>query len=75
MRQRTPLNLEQKLLALIVMMLLNSPMFAWLWYWGIYRNYFSRGLGPPHFVGVAGANLLFGVPLSVLITEKWIRKG
>ena len=74
MGQREPLNPQQKLLVLITMVLLNAPRFGCLWYWGIQLDYFSRGLGPPHFVTIAALNLLMGVPLTVLITERWIRK-
>jgi hypothetical protein len=72
--QRKPLTAKQKLLAVITLALLNMPAVAWWFYWGFYQGYFSRGANPPHAVSVGAVNLLIGVSLLALITEKWIRK-
>lgn len=73
MGQTKPLTPKQKFLVLVTMVLLNTPMFAWLWYWGVHLNYFSRGLGPPYFAVIGFANILIGIPLTYLIMVKWIR--
>jgi len=71
---RAPLTPKQKLLVVVTLVFLNTPALAWWWYWGFYREYFSIGANPPHIVAVGATNLLVGVSLLALITEKWIRK-
>ncbi len=59
---------------MVIAVCVNMPAIIWWWYWGYHLNYFSRGAGPPHFAVVGALNLIIGVPLIALITEKWIRK-
>jgi hypothetical protein len=72
--QREPLTPKQKLLAVVTLVILNTPALAWWWYWGFYRDYFSQRAIPPYAAAVGAVNLLVGVILLALITEKWIRK-
>jgi hypothetical protein len=74
MANREPLTAKQKLLMVATLTCLNIPAVMWWWYWGFYLDYFSRGLAPPHFLAVGTLNLIVGVSLLALITEKWIRK-
>jgi len=64
---REPLTPKQKVLCVILIFALNTPVIVFI-FW--YSERFS-----PRQVGVVGLfNLAIGVPLLALITEKWIRK-
>ena len=64
---REPLTPKQKVVCVGVIFALNTPLLIF-----IFR--YSGGFSPRE-VGVAGLfNLVVGVPLLALITEKWIRK-
>ncbi len=64
---REPLTPKQKALCVVLIFFLNTPILIFIF---CYSSEFS-----PRQVGLAGAvNLLLGVPLLALITEKWIRK-
>jgi hypothetical protein len=65
--EREPLNLKQKLLIVATAFLLYLPMLLFIIY---YRNEVS----PRHFAAIGAVNLVVGVSLLALISEKWIRK-
>lgn len=69
MRQR--LALKQKCLAEATAVLLNVPVFTWVFYSVASGNDASLKQHAPIF---GALNLIIGVPLFALITEKWIRK-
>jgi hypothetical protein len=65
--KREPLNPKQKLLVVGTAFFLYLPMLLFI---AFYRNEF-----PPTQIGAIGAvNLIVGVSLLALISEKWIRK-
>jgi hypothetical protein len=69
MRQR--LTLKQKYLAVATAALLNVPLFTWIFYSVANGHEASLKEHAPMF---GALNLIIGVPLFALITEKWIRK-
>jgi hypothetical protein len=65
--KREPLKPKQKLLVMVTAFVLYLPAFLFI---VCYRNHFS-----PRQMGAIGAvNLVVGVYLLALISEKWIRK-
>jgi len=65
--KREPLNPKQQLLIIFTAFVLYLPGFLFIVF---YRNQFS-----PRQMGAVGAvNLIVGVSLLALISEKWIRK-
>ena len=67
MGSRQPLNRKQKIAVVVVALCLAVPI-------NVFAFWLSDGLSPRK-VGVIGlVNLVVGVGLLALITEKWIRK-
>lgn len=64
---REPLTAKQKALCVGVIACLNTPAIVFIF---CYSSEFS----PKQVAAVGAVNLLLGVPILALITEKWIRK-
>jgi hypothetical protein len=62
-----PWSMKQKMLIVATLFCLNTPAIIFIF---CYSSYFS----PRQVAAVGAANLLIGVPLLALISEKWIRK-
>ena len=68
---REPLTPKQKMLFVAVAACLNAPLFTWIFYSVAQSNEASL---KQHVPMLGALNLIVGVPLFALITEKWIRK-
>jgi len=69
MRRR--LTLKQKYLAVATAGVLNVPLFTRIFYSVAHGNEASLKEHAPTF---GALNLIIGIPLFALITEKWIRR-
>jgi hypothetical protein len=67
MPTREPLKTKQKALIVIVTFCLQMPMILFI-------LYFRDSVSPREFAGIGLVNLIVGVSLLALISEKWIRK-
>jgi hypothetical protein len=68
---REPLTPQQKCLAVATAAILNTPLITWIFYSVARSNEASL---KQHAAVFGALNLIIGVPLFALITEKWIRK-
>jgi hypothetical protein len=64
---REPFSLKQKLLIVVTAFFLYLPMLLFIIY---YRD----SVSPRQFAAIAAVNLVVGVSLLALASEKWIRK-
>jgi hypothetical protein len=64
---RERFSLKQKLLIVVTAFFLYLPMLLFIIY---YRDVVS----PRQFAAIAAVNLVVGVSLLALVSEKWIRK-
>ncbi len=70
MVRRAPLTPKQKVLVIAVLACLQSPLIFFIVYLAENPGRFS-----PRFIALMFAlNIILGVSLLALITEKWIRK-
>jgi hypothetical protein len=67
MPRREPLRTKQKALIVIVIFCLQLPMILFI-------AYFRDSVSPRKFAAIGMVNLVVGVSLLALISEKWIRK-
>jgi ABC-type amino acid transport system permease subunit len=67
MGERRPLKAVQKVLIVATATFLNVPALVFIFC-------YSRAFSPRQVGAVGLMNLLLGVPLLALISEKWIRK-
>jgi hypothetical protein len=67
MAKREPLTSKQKALIVAVAFLLFLPMTLFI-------AYFRDNVSPRQFAAIGLANLIVGVSLLALISEKWIRR-
>ena len=67
MARREPLTSKQKALIVAVAFLLFLPMTLFI-------AYFRDSVSPREFAAIGLVNLVVGVSLLALVSEKWIRK-
>ena len=67
MERREPFSLKQKLLIVVTAFFLYLPMLLFIIY---YRD----AVSPRQFAAIGAVNLVMGVSLLALVSEKWIRK-
>jgi peptidoglycan/LPS O-acetylase OafA/YrhL len=71
MAGRAPLTPKQTIIFLVVLACLQTPVICFIVY--VFQN--PHNNIPPRLIGLFGCiNLIVGVSLLWLITEKWIRK-
>ncbi len=67
MATREPFSLKQKLLIVATACFLYLPMLLFI-------VYDRDAVSPRQFAAIAAVNLVVGVSLLALVSEKWIRK-
>jgi len=65
--RREPFSLKQKLLIVVIAFFLYLPMLLFI-------IYYRESVSPRQFAAIAAVNLVVGVSLLALVSEKWIRK-
>jgi hypothetical protein len=67
LKTREPFSLKQKLLIVVSAFFLYLPMLLFI-------IYYQDAVSPTQVAAIAAVNLVVGVSLLALVSEKWIRK-